>query len=509
MLGSLLKGTIILTLSGFCAYSVIYFSGVSGDITLNINNSQLTISIITGVCVVLFLFLIVFLGVTFLSLGIAIIRFLSGDETAITRYLNKSRQLKGNKALSSALISFYQGDNVEALKHSSKAKKLLKNDKLSLLINSQIAKKSGDSKLALASYKKLLADKDTRLVALSGIVSEKIKVGEFKAALELSKKNVELHPKNIGNINTLFNLQLQEKDWQGAVKTLQMKKINEKISRKAFLQQEAILIFEDARKKHEQGFSQEALAATLIAVRQYPSFVAALCFLTELENISGNKRRIEKLLQKAWALFPHPDIATSYTSLVKSESSEKRLRRLESLIKVNESDPQTLILKAELFLATGDFSKAKELMSVLANNNPDNYILTLMAAVERAAGGDDKVVREWLTKAVYAPKSPTWICNECGSQSEWMSICQSCERFDSMRWIRPPYYFNHSNQRELIPLILESDGNAELSINIDMTELDKSETANEISDSKSVESSKNSGKTKVEIDIVKKAREIN
>ena len=128
MLGTLLKGIILLTLSGFCAYSVIYLSELSGDITLNINNNQLTISIIMGVCVILLLFLILFVGFVFLNLGVAIIRFLSGDETAITRYLRRSRQTKGSNALSSALISFYEGDSVEALVHSNKAKKLLKNE---------------------------------------------------------------------------------------------------------------------------------------------------------------------------------------------------------------------------------------------------------------------------------------------------------------------------------------------------------------------------------------------
>ena len=507
MLGTLLKGIILLTLSGFCAYSVIYLSELSGDITLNINSNQLTISIIMGVCIILLLFLILYVGFVFLNLGVAIIRFLSGDETAITRYLNRSRQTKGSKALSSALISFYEGDSVEALVHSNKAKKLLKNDKLSLLINAQITKKSGDTKLALASYKKLLGQKDTRLVALSGIVSEKIKSGEFKIALELSKKNVELYPKNIGNINTLFNLQLQEKDWKGAVKTLQRRKAVEKIPRESFLQQEAILIFEDAQEKFEAGLSQEALSGTLVAVRQFPSFVAALCFLTKLENSSRNKRRVEKILQKAWSLFPHPDIAKSYASLVKVESPEKRLKRFEPLIKINESDPQTMILKAELFLATEDFSKAKELISALANDNPDNYILALMAAVERASGGNDKIVREWLTKAVYAPKSPTWICNECGFQSEWISICQSCDCFDSMRWARPPYYFNHSKQREVIPLILEPNRNEGSSVQLDIPKLDNGDMLTDVSESKNLKPN-NSVKSKEDINVVKTAREI-
>ena len=508
MLGSILKWTTLLVLSGLCAYGVTYLSELSGDVTLNINNSEITISIIMGVCILLLLTSILFLGFAFINLYIAIIRFFSGDETAITRYFNKSRQLKGNKALSRALVSFYEGDSAEALVYSNKAKTLLKNDKLSLLINAQIAKKAGDSKLVLASYKKLLGQKDTRLVALSGIVSEKIKAGKFKEALELSKKNVELYPTNLNNISTLFNLQLQEKDWKGAVKTLQAKKKIEKISRSSFLQQEAILIFEDAKEKHLQGFSKEALDATLVSVRQYPGFVSALCFLTDLTNILGDKRRAEKILQKAWVVFPHPDIAKAYASLVINESPEKRLRRFEALTKINENASQTRTLKAELFLEVGNFSKAKELISTLANNDPDNYILTLMAAVERASGATDKVVREWLTKAVYAPKSPTWICNECGSQSEWISICKSCESFDSMSWIRPPYYFSDTNQKELIPLILESDDKVITPIGIDTIEFDKSDSSNVISDVKILKS-RSLKKSKVETDIVKKAREIN
>ena len=469
MLGSLLRGGMFLALLGLCAYGAIYISGLSGGITLNLNNSELNISIFMAICVALLFFLSLLLFFAFINLCVAVIRFLSGDETAITRYFNRSRLAKGNRALSSALISFYEGNSTDALLHSNKAKTLLKNDKLSLLISAQIAKQSGNSRLALASYKKLLGEKDTRLVALSGIVSEKIKAGEFKDALELSKKNVELDSKNINNTNTLFNLQLQEKDWKGAQKTLHAKKKNEKIRQNCFLRQEALLIFEEAKEKKLQGYKKDALALTLVAVRQYPSFIAALCFLTELELMSSNKRRIEKLLRKAWALFPHPDIAQAYASLVKDESSEKRSTRFEQLIKMNEKAPQSIILEAELCLATEDFSTAKKLISEIVNDDPDNHTLTLMAAIERGSGATDEVVRGWLTKAVYAPKSFSWICNECGFQTEWTSICPSCEIFDGMNWKRPPFHVNYSNHKELIPLILEPLEPSDLSTELDVS----------------------------------------
>ena len=140
----------------------------------------------------------------------------------------------------------------------------------------------------LQNYKKLLVNKDTRLVALSGIVSEKIKAGDYEDALKLSKKSVQLNPKNINNINTLFNLELLQKDWKGARKTLQSKNKHEKITRTTFLRQESILLLAEAQQKHLQGYTKEAINLTLIAVRQCPNFVAALCFLTELWLCSLN-----------------------------------------------------------------------------------------------------------------------------------------------------------------------------------------------------------------------------
>ena len=55
----------------------------------------------------------------------------------------------------------------------------------------------------------------------------------------------------------------------------------------------------------------------------------------------------------------------------------------------------------------------QKLVSKLVKADPDNYTLTLMAAAEKGSGATDSIVREWLAKAVYAPKSFAWICKNC------------------------------------------------------------------------------------------------
>ena len=233
-----------------------------------------------------------------------------------------------------ALISSYEGDSGKALLHSSKAKNLLRDNPISLLVNAKMAQEAGKSSLVLKNFKQLLLKKETRSVALNGIVSEKIKSGDYESAIKLTKKSIEINPKNINNINTLFNLQLLENDWNGARKTLQAKKKQDQIPHTTFVRQEATLIFAEAKQKQSEGLTKEALDLALTAVRQYPSFVAGLTLLTELELINGNKKRVAKLLQKGWSLFQHPEIAKSYAELEVNETAEARKVRLDVLTKM-------------------------------------------------------------------------------------------------------------------------------------------------------------------------------
>ena len=154
MFGLLLKSLFFLLVSGFCAFGLIYLGGLSGSLTLTLNDKELRFSIILAICVLVAILLLVLFCFGLFNLGTSLVWFISGEETVISRYFIKSRKAKGEKALLRAFILFYEGNTADALVQSERAKYLLKNDPLSLLINAQIAQRSGKSKLVLVNFHK-------------------------------------------------------------------------------------------------------------------------------------------------------------------------------------------------------------------------------------------------------------------------------------------------------------------------------------------------------------------
>ena len=55
----------------------------------------------------------------------AAVKFLIGDETALTRYLNRNRERKGYEALANSLISLSSGEPKNAISDAEKAERYL------------------------------------------------------------------------------------------------------------------------------------------------------------------------------------------------------------------------------------------------------------------------------------------------------------------------------------------------------------------------------------------------
>ena len=169
---------------------------------------------------------------------------------------------------------------------------------------------------------------------------------------------------------------------------------------------------------------------------------------------------------------------------------------------MNRDFAQSKILEAELCLALNDFATAKKIILEVVKTDPDNYLLTLMAAAERGSGSPDSVVHEWLAKAAYAPKSKAWICKNCNFQTEWVCVCPKCECFDSIEWTRPQDYSQNDLDQIQIPFILKTDERNGLSTEGEFL-------ASEDSDSPGTSAGQEKFQPKLETNIVKKAREIN
>ena len=82
---------------------------------------------------------------------------------------------------------------------------------------------------------------------------------------------------------------------------------------------------------------------------------------------------------------------------------------------------------------------AQRVLNKIKKENHDARVLTLMAVNERAKGGEDAKIRDFLNLAISAKRGPQWICAKCNSiHADWEPICSSCSAMDSLEWKVPP-----------------------------------------------------------------------
>ena len=128
----------------------------SGEVRISVANTEFTLTplvAIVGLALTLFAF---WVTLKLINLLIAVFRFLNGDETAISRYFDRSRERKGFEALADGLMALASGEGKTAMAKASKAEKYLKRPELTNLIAAQAAEQAGDTRKAQEVYKRLL-----------------------------------------------------------------------------------------------------------------------------------------------------------------------------------------------------------------------------------------------------------------------------------------------------------------------------------------------------------------
>ena len=475
MIWSLIKGILILTASTFLALGASQLMEIPGGVTFVFDDKEIRISLISSASFLLSFAVFVFLLFKILGLLLAVLGFLTGQETAVSRYFKKSRELKGNIAIKNAVLALTEGDNKRALTETNRAQKSLGKTELAILLSAQAASSSANSQLAENYYKELLMYKDSKLVALLGLIKLKIADGKNKTALKLAKKAAFLKPKNIEVIQTLFKLQTATEDWSGARKTLISENNIGKISVDIMSRREGVLLFAEAINLREAGDIENALVKAREAIRKSPSLVPAVCMASELEFVSGRKSIASKLIKSCWNIKPHPNLAKVYAALETSETPLEKFKRFGVLFKNSKKCFTNNVIRAELYIGMEDFPAARRELKDLITGKPNSKVLILMAAIEKGSGASEKIIRGWLTRAASAERESVWFCDSCGNMGVWEPICTNCYAFDTYDWGNPFSKAQQTGSNEkLLPLIVGDTGQ-ELDLGLSLDEKRMSE----------------------------------
>ena len=432
----------------------------SGGIQVTFGGTEYTLSALQSVIAGLLLIVAVWVLLKILSLGVAALRFLNGDETAISRYFDRGRERRGYQALADGLMALASGEGRVAMNKAAKAERYLRKPELTTLLTAQAAEMAGDTKKATETYKQLITEDATRFVGVRGILKQKLAEGDTDTARKLAEKAFELKPKHEETQDVLLKLQAQAGDWSGARGTLTAKLKSGGLPRDVYTRRQAVLALSEARDLLEDGASIETREQAIEANRLSPDLVPAAAMAARTYVEKGKPKNAVRILRKAWEAQPHPDLAAAFAAIEPDETPQQRVKRFSVLTRLHPDNPETRLLLAELNIVAEDFPQARRALGELAETDgADARALTLMAAIERGEGASDKVVQGWLARALSAPRGPQWVCDNCQHvHAEWTPVCDNCESLDTLTWRAPPKAEIFSaTGANMLPLITTGD----------------------------------------------------
>lgn len=439
MIWSFVKILVFLALAIAIALGTNYVLDTGGEVRIAFGGREWSFQPIVAILLVIAAFLAAYILLKLAGLLVAFLRFINGDETAMSRYFDRNREKKGYSALADGIVALAEGDGRRAVANATKAERLLQRPELTRLISAQAAEMNGNKEKALSFYKQLVTNDTTRFVGVQGILRQKLDEGDTDTALELAKKAFALRPQHEGTMETLFHLQSDKKDWAGARRTLEARVKNKVLPKDVGQRRAGVLALADARAALQEDRKEDALAAAELATKKVPGLVPAAAMSAVLLAEAGNKRKANKVVRKAWSASPHPDLAAAFAAIEPDETPNDRIKRFGDLLSVHKDNVEATLIEAELLLAAEDFPAARKVMGDLAEKDPTTRALTIMAAIERGSGASEEVVSGWLAKALSAPRGDTWTCQSCKHiAGNWDPVCENCAGFDTLEWKRAP-----------------------------------------------------------------------
>jgi HemY protein len=424
-----------------------------GGVMIQYAGLELSFGALQAALLVLGLLVSFWLVLKLLGLVVALLRFINGDETALSRYFDRNRERRGFEALSDGLMALASGDGRDAMAKARKADRLLNRPDLTNLIMAQAAVANGDRQTAKATYKKLLKDPKTRFVGTYGLLQQHLQDGDTEVALKLAEHAFALKPRHGETQDVLLKLQAGQEDWRGVRTTLTAKLKHGSLPKDVHKRRDAVFALSQSRDLRAEGKLEEAQIYAVEANRLAPGLVPAALLSAEGHREQNNVKQASRILRAAWQLAPHPDLAAGFAALAPDEASVARLKRFGQFTKGTESHPETKMLMAELYVAMADFDAARQALGDLAKTDPTMRALTILAAIERGDGAGDQSVRRLLTQAISAQRDPQWICDNCGHvHHDWEPVCLNCEAIDSIAWKRPP--MSEAVSPDMLPLIV-------------------------------------------------------
>jgi HemY protein len=403
-------------------------SQVAGEASLTIDGTvyavNLTIAVLGAVAVVL------------VALGLIwFLRAIVRSPWRIARGWRRRSRERGRVAISEGLVAIAAGDVRAAERAMQEASKRAPGQPLTRLLQAQTAQLKGDRVAAREVFKDMVEDRATRIAGLRGLYIEADREGEEEAAHQIAERARLEAPTAPWATRALLRHQTAAADWDGALATLSSAADGRILDKRTARRQRAVILTAKALAK-EDGEPDVARQAAQEAHDLAPDLVPAAVVAGRLFARQGDIRRATKILEAAWKANPHPEIADAYTRVRAGDSAIDRVKRAESLFRMRSLADEGRHAVARSAIDARDFARAREVLIPILTERPTQKALILMAELDEAETGDRGRAREWLARAVRAPRDPAWTADGIVLE-EWAPVSPVSGKLDAVEWKLP------------------------------------------------------------------------
>jgi HemY protein len=416
-----------LALVGIFAFAAMWLVDRPGDVTINwlgyraeLSVAALAAAVALVACATVLLW--------------NVMRWIIAGPEAFALFRRNRRRAKGYEAIARGVVAVGTGDARRAGKESSEARRLLGKEPLTLVLAAQAAQLAGDRAGAEAAFRAMTEAPETRSLGLRGLFVEAERRGDRAAAKAIAEEAVRQSSATPWAGQALFDFQCAERDWAGALGTLERLSANRLIEKADVKRRRAVLLTAQAM----DGVGDPALAVKRAreAHGLAPDFVPAAALAARLLAEQGDAKRAMKIVEATWAKTPHPDLAEVYVHVRPGDPARDKLRRARSLSERSGEDPEGLIALARAALAAREFDTARSSIGRLLGVRPTARACALMAELEELANEDSGRAREWLSRALRAPRDPAWVADGLATET-WAPISPVSGKLDAFVWKMP------------------------------------------------------------------------
>ncbi len=346
---------------------------------------------------------------------------------------NARRRRKGYDALTRGMVAAGAGDVRAARKAANEASRHLPKEPLALLLNAQVAQLNGDRAAAETAFATMAKREETKLLGLRGLHIEAQRRGDDEAANQYAREAHRIAALPWAGEAVVSN-QAAHSDWEGALATVEANARAKSIDVATAQRQRAVLETAIAGER-ELTDPDGALKLATTAAKRAPDLVPAVSLAARLLTRRGSMRTAAKMIEKAYAREPHPDLANAYLDMRPGDSNSDRYARAKALARLAPDHVESRLILARAAMAAREFDEARKAVAPLigADARPTARVCLLIADLEEAQFGESGAVREWLGRASRAPRDPAWIADGVVS-ARWAPVSPVTGKLDAFRW---------------------------------------------------------------------------